>query len=88
MLPFCGFHELVRQLERGLQARSNVWRRVKAAEHEEAQRIVADAGVEKSLRRPKGGDRLGRSVGFHWRQRGRASDMKRELKRLPVSSLG
>jgi hypothetical protein len=65
-----------------------VWRRVKAAEHEEALRIVADAGVEKPLRCPKGGDRLRRGEGFQWHQRGRAGDMKRELKRLPVSPLG
>ena len=59
-----------------------------AARDEEALRIVAGARVEKPLRRPKGSDRLRRGEGFQWRQRGRASDMKRQFKRLPVSPLG
>jgi hypothetical protein len=88
VLPFCGFHKLARQLERGLQSRRYVWGHVKAHEHEEALRIVADAGVEKLLRRPKGGDRLRRGEGFQRRQRGTAGDMKREFKRFPVSPLG
>jgi hypothetical protein len=54
VLPFGGFHELARQLERGLQSPCNEWRQVKAVEHKEALRIVADAGVEKPLRSPKG----------------------------------
>ena len=86
VLPFCGFHELARQLERGLQTRSNVWRQVKAAEHKEALQIVADAGVEKSLRRPKGGDRLRHGIGFQWRQRGRAGDMKPRVQAIACQS--
>jgi hypothetical protein len=88
VLPFCGFHELARQLERGLQSPCHVWRHVKADEHEEALRIVADARVEKPFRRPEGGDRLRRGVGFQWRQRGSSDDMEREFKRLRIGPRG